>query len=82
MWTHEVEQGVRVKIKDKFQAYHSFEESIAGRSDFFRKNKRYHHLFNSTDPTEWANGLQASGYATDPDYAKKLIEIMKMWSLT
>jgi flagellum-specific peptidoglycan hydrolase FlgJ len=82
VWTHEVEHGVRVKIKDKFQAYHSFEESIAGRSDFFRKNKRYHHLFNSTDPNDWANGLQSSGYATDPDYAKKLIAIIKIWSLT
>jgi flagellum-specific peptidoglycan hydrolase FlgJ len=60
---------------------HSFEESIAGRSTFFKKNKRYHALFDSKDPNKWAKGLQDSGYATDPDYANKLIAIMKQWAL-
>ncbi|MEQ9863145.1 glycoside hydrolase family 73 protein [Pectobacterium aroidearum] len=75
--THEVIDGVRIKIVDKFMKYDSYESSISGRSDFFIKNKRYHFLFNYTDPCEWALGLQHAGYATDPDYANKLINIMK-----
>ncbi|WP_336752421.1 glycoside hydrolase family 73 protein [Aeromonas hydrophila] len=77
IYTHEYEGGVKVKILDKFRAYDSFEDSISGRADFFVKNKRYHSLFESSDPVLWAQGLQDKGYATDPKYAYKLISIMK-----
>ncbi|WP_447829348.1 glycoside hydrolase family 73 protein [Aeromonas salmonicida] len=77
IYTHEYEGGVKVKILDKFRAYDSFEDSISGRADFFVKNKRYHSLFESSDPVLWAQGLQGKGYATDPKYAYKLISIMK-----
>ncbi|WP_086873290.1 glycoside hydrolase family 73 protein [Kosakonia pseudosacchari] len=75
--THEFVNGVKTPIVDKFMKYNSYEESISGRSDFFVKNKRYHFLFDYTDPCDWARGLQHAGYATDPDYADKLIKIMK-----
>ena len=81
VYTHEVINGVRIKIIDKFEAYHSFEGSIAGRTAFLKRNKRYKELFESTDPVVWAEGLQKKGYATDPNYAKTLISIMKSWKL-
>ncbi|HBC5913619.1 TPA: glucosaminidase domain-containing protein, partial [Proteus mirabilis] len=81
VYTHEVIDGKRIKIIDKFQAYSSYEESIKGRENFFIKNKRYHFLFNTKDPIEWANGLQKAGYATDPNYAKTLIAIMRSQNL-
>ncbi len=81
VYTHEVIGGKRIKIIDKFQAYHSFSESISGRTNFLTKNKRYKFLFDTTDPIEWAEGLQKAGYATDPNYAKLLISIMKYWKL-
>ncbi|MNQ32835.1 Peptidoglycan hydrolase FlgJ [compost metagenome] len=77
IYTHEYEGGVKVKILDKFRAYDSFEDSISGRAAFFVNNKRYHSLFESSDPAMWAQGLQDKGYATDPKYAHKLISIMK-----
>jgi len=77
VYTHEVINGKRIKIIDKFQAYHSFSESITGRTKFLKQNKRYKFLFNTKDPQEWAEGLQKAGYATDPNYAKILISIMK-----
>ena len=81
VWTHEEINGKRIKIKDKFMAYDSFEDSIKGRTTFFMKNKRYSSLFSSTDSVDWANGLQEKGYATDSSYAKKLISIMNQWNL-
>lgn len=75
--THEFVDGVKKSIVDKFMKYNSYEESISGRSDFFAKNKRYHFLFDYTDPCDWARGLQSAGYATDPNYANKLISIMR-----
>ncbi|WP_240725722.1 glucosaminidase domain-containing protein [Escherichia sp. E4694] len=80
-YTHEVENGKRVRIIDKFQTYDSYSDSINGRADFFKKNPRYHFLFNSSDPIEWAKGLQKAGYATDPNYANSLISVMKSQGL-
>ncbi|EOW6845043.1 glycoside hydrolase family 73 protein [Cronobacter sakazakii] len=80
-YTHEVENGVRVRIVDKFQAYDSYETSINGRAEFFQKNPRYHFLFNSNDPIEWASGLQRAGYATDPNFANSLISVMRRQGL-
>ncbi|WP_374258267.1 glycoside hydrolase family 73 protein [Yokenella regensburgei] len=79
--THEFINGVKKPIVDKFIKYDSYEESISGRTDFFVKNKRYHFLFDYTDPCDWARGLQRAGYATDPNYADKLIKIMKRENL-
>ncbi|HGS7071285.1 TPA: glycoside hydrolase family 73 protein [Klebsiella quasipneumoniae subsp. quasipneumoniae] len=77
IWTTEHINGSNIKIKDKFAAYNSFEESIADRTKFLTENKRYASLFESDDPEKWAHGLQDKGYATDPNYASKLISIMK-----
>ncbi len=77
VWTHEVQNGVRIRIIDKFQKYTSYEDSIAGRAAFFTNNRRYHFLFDYDDPCDWATGLQQAGYATDPTYADKLISIMR-----
>jgi hypothetical protein len=81
VYTHEVINGARIKIIDKFQAYHSFEGSIAGRTLFLTQNRRYKVLFEETDPKAWAEGLLKQGYATDPNYAKTLISIMELWKL-
>jgi flagellum-specific peptidoglycan hydrolase FlgJ len=44
---------------------------------------RYRHLLQlpTSDYQNWAYGLQAAGYATDPKYAKKLIAIVEAFSL-
>ncbi|WP_187499751.1 type VI secretion system tip protein TssI/VgrG, partial [Pantoea agglomerans] len=76
-WTHENINGKRVAVLDKFASYDSIDESIEQHSQFLIKNQRYSSLFNSSDPVEWAKGLQAKGYATDPNYANSLISVMK-----
>ncbi|MCH2045181.1 MAG: glucosaminidase domain-containing protein, partial [Saprospiraceae bacterium] len=45
--------------------------------------KRYKHLLElqRSDYKNWAYGLQAAGYATDPRYAKKLIQIIEIFKL-
>ncbi|AZR74093.1 hypothetical protein BBF96_12215 [Anoxybacter fermentans] len=81
IWTHEEERGIKVKVKDKFRAYNNFGESINDHSMFLVRNSRYESLFESNDPKEWAKGLQEAGYATDSDYADKLISVIKSWGL-
>lgn len=45
--------------------------------------KRYKHLLNlpKGDYKNWANGLQAAGYATDKKYGEKLIKIIESLNL-
>ena len=49
-----------------------------------KNGKRYSSLFNLkvTDYKGWANGLKAAGYATNPQYAQKLIGIIELYKLS
>ena len=66
-----------------FRAYDSAFESYEDHSKFLVNSKRYSSLFNleTTDYKGWARGLKAAGYATNPQYASKLIEIIQLYKL-
>jgi LysM repeat protein len=68
---------------DCFRVYSNAYESYEDHSKFLAANKRYRSLFNlkTTDYKGWARGLKAAGYATNPIYAEKLIEIIQMYKL-
>lgn len=65
-----------------FRVYDSPEASFADHSEFLSR-KRYSPLFeyDITDYASWARGLSACGYATDPNYADRLITIIERYSL-
>ena len=69
--------GRNVGMVDKFRAYDSWLASMVDHAQFLLKNPRYAKCFKQTDGASWARELQAAGYATDPGYAKKLIDIMR-----
>ena len=62
-----------------FRKYKSVLESYADHSQFLRTRKRYATLFELkiTDYRGWANGLKQAGYATDPEYPKRLIRLIE-----
>lgn len=65
-----------------FRVYDSAAESFRDHSLFLRR-KRYAELFD-LDPSDysgWARGLKRCGYATDPNYADRLISIIELYSL-
>ncbi len=65
-----------------FRKYRHVEESYTDHS-LFLKRKRYESLFTLavTDYKGWAHGLKRCGYATDPNYANKLIKIIETYDL-
>lgn len=66
-----------------FRVYASAKLSYRDHSDFLRSKDRYKALFD-LDPTDyksWAKGLKRAGYATDPDYAAKLINVIEDFEL-
>lgn len=67
---------------DCFRVYNTAEESFLDHSKFL-KRQRYSPLFKLeiTDYQGWAKGLRKCGYATDPNYAARLITIIERYSL-
>ena len=66
-----------------FRKYNSVEESYDDHSNFLRTRDRYKFLFDLAieDYKGWAKGLKQAGYATNPAYADKLIEIIERYNL-
>ncbi len=66
-----------------FRAYRHPRESYEDHSKFLRNRSRYASLFtlNMTDYKGWAHGLKKAGYATDPQYAYRLINIIELYGL-
>lgn len=62
-----------------FRKYKTVYESYIDHSDFLTGKKRYASLFElkTTDYKGWAKGLKKAGYATDPKYAHRLIDIIE-----
>ena len=82
--TKECYDGVNlVAVKSEaFRAYDSWEESVTDHSAFLKANKRYKEVIGETDYKKACNAIKAAGYATDPEYANKLIEIIEQYKLT
>ncbi len=66
-----------------FRAYSSVSDSYEDHSQFLTTGRRYQNLFklSITDYKGWARGLKAAGYATNPKYADRLIDIIQVYSL-
>lgn len=71
------------KRDECFRVYANAEASFRDHSDFLRGKDRYKSLFDlkTTDYKAWAKGLKKAGYATDPNYANRLIGIIEQYEL-
>lgn len=66
-----------------FRQYERIEDSFIGHSNFLVERPYYSKLFTLDihDFKAWAQGLQDAGYATDPNYANKLIAVINRYQL-
>ncbi len=67
---------------DCFRKYRNADQSFEDHSKFLQR-PRYSSLFElkSTDYKGWAHGLRKCGYATDPHYPQKLINLIERYQL-
>ena len=78
MPTLEFENGQFNKQRASFRAYNTVAESMDDYVDFVTKNPRYQSaLERASDPEGYTRALQDAGYATDPKYADKIMQILK-----
>lgn len=65
-----------------FRAYDSWAESVADHSALLTGAPRYKAVIGERDYKTACRAIKAAGYATDPQYADKLIQIIESYSLT
>ncbi len=67
-----------------FRKYDFVEDSYLDHSLFLVNKERYSSLFElkKNDYKNWAKGLKKAGYATNPDYANKLIQLIETYNLS
>jgi flagellar protein FlgJ len=75
--THEHIEGQRVRLRDRFRVYESFEAAFTDYASLISESPRYNAVTTAPNAEHAARELQAGGYATDPAYADKLISIME-----
>jgi flagellar protein FlgJ len=80
--THEVVNGQTITIQAKFRAYDGWLGSILDHAQFLLTNPRYKSAFAWTDGASFAKAVAAAGYATDPQYAAKIVSIINAHKLT
>lgn len=74
--TTEYVNGAATRENARFRAYGSYADSFRDYANLIRNNPRYAAVVGQSDATAFARGLQAAGYATDPQYADKLARII------
>jgi len=76
--TLEFDNGIPRPQRARFRAYGSIAESFRDYIALLRGQPRYAAaLANAEDPWRFMRSLQQAGYATDPEYARKVIELLR-----
>ena len=67
---------------ETFHVYNSFGEAFIAFKDFLKRNDRYKPCFTcKNDISCWLRAIDKSGYATDPNYGRMLLEIINKYNL-
>jgi flagellum-specific peptidoglycan hydrolase FlgJ len=82
MNTHEVIGGKEITVLAHWRKYPDLATCIADRGAFFHKNPRYAKALACKDCISFAEAIQAAHYSTDPEYAAKLIDLIKQHNLS
>ncbi len=75
--TTEYCNGVATQKVEKFRCYDNYGEAFNDYAKLLQGNDRYKNILaNAKDAYGFAQGLQKAGYATDPEYANKVLRVI------
>jgi len=76
--TTEYVNGIKQKRIEKFRAYDNYADSFKDFAKMMQSNPRYNNVMaNLNDSNAYAKAMQNAGYATDPNYARKLASVIQ-----
>ncbi|MDD5247533.1 MAG: glycoside hydrolase family 73 protein [Rhodocyclaceae bacterium] len=79
--TREFLHGTWVMVPARWRKYADWQSCMDDHADFLHQNSRYAPCFECTTGAVFAQAVAQAGYATDPDYAAKLISIIDQHGL-
>lgn len=79
--TLEYTDGVMQQRLEPFRSYASFDEAFADYANLLQKPRYREVVAAGSDLRAFARGLQASGYATDPNYGHKIMQTVQRANL-
>lgn len=71
-----------VVVPAKWRKYPTWQASVDDHAAFLKRNSRYKDCFLCVSAQTFARALLKAGYATDPEYANKLIRLMDTYNLS
>jgi len=74
--TLEFVDGVPEQRREPFRMYKSVGEAFDDYVALLESRPRYAEALRARTPAAYAEALQSGGYATDPDYARKILDIL------
>jgi flagellar protein FlgJ len=74
--TLEFVDGVPEQRREPFRMYKNVAEAFDDYVALLESRPRYAEALRARTPSEYAEALQRGGYATDPDYARKVLDIL------
>ncbi len=75
--TLEYRNGIAAQEKSDFRKYNNYSESFSDYVRLMKNNPRYENvLATGTNSSAYADALQSAGYATDPQYARKIKSLL------
>ncbi len=81
--TLEFKEGIAKKEMAGFRSYASYQESFNDYVNFIKTNPRYKNAIKMAGkPEQYMHELQQAGYATDPNYAGKVMNIYQSKTIT
>lgn len=78
--TTEYVDGEYINVRDSFMQYPSIADAVRGYYNLMQYD-RYNDATACTNYVDTARSMQSCGYATDPEYADKLINIINDYNL-
>lgn len=82
----EVIDGKNTTVRSAFRHYPDKATSVKDHGEFFTstdwRKENYKNVIGGTDYKQVARALSESGYATDPDYPEKLVNIIEQYRLS
>lgn len=79
--TTEYVNGHYTAQKAQFAKYKTYYDSMVSHANLLLTPRYQQYLHNVTSIVDYANGILAAGYATDPNYADKLLRIIYQYDL-
>ncbi|WP_205744395.1 glucosaminidase domain-containing protein [Dyella sp. M7H15-1] len=81
MRTREFLRGQWVIVPASWRKYANWSGCMADHASFLLNNPRYKPAFEHHDGESFARAVAAAGYATDPQYTTKIIEVIRAYHL-